>query len=361
MVENAATPENAPCRTQADNAFAAGDHETALEKYSQSLDNREPGRMYTLLNMANLYKLHGQWHLALDNALKAKHVICDFDYFETVVSQILNQLIAVNQIGLLRFFVDNLGLSKNIVCPDDIRIFILGFPRCGTSSLANYLLGALDLISGPGLQTEHLQGIDVTLPPSFLSSKLLQAFSYEHNFCKKATCAGYLDKSTGFSLNKKLLSVLINYFPNSRLMLCVREGYSRSVSAYRMCTNYQGLSFSEAVDQEIAVINRFGGVASIFNDARIFAEMCLDMQALYLNHQIVYPTLVMDEFRALCPEFDPSIFTFFDVDKQELIVDSCRIPLKLERLNRSSSKPTEKAAVDLSREAFLDRLDATTR
>ena len=177
----------------------------------------------------------------------------------------------------------------------------------------------------------------------------MRSYSPPLNFSERPKL---IEKSTLFCLSREILIDIKNRFSHSKIVLCVREPFERSVSAYLSCANQFKYSFEDAVKIEMEIIRATGGVGLIYSQILHLSRYIGGMAASGLNHPIVYPTVLMMNLEALICDVNFRSLTICDISKGEARGDSIEIDFALATVENSSRGDVD-GSLAYKREKFL--------
>lgn len=324
-------------REIADQNFSNSNHSAALSGYCYSIKEGEEGIIYSYLNGAMLACAMDRFLLAA-KWLKTAEKIKENDpiYYKQCEKRILNKLRESIRRDLYEYLIKIFSYKKRDVAYSDFECMVLGFPRCGTTSVADAIAQDMNLRSG--LVEESLDNINLSSKREKLWSHFLESFHYIDSIDgNESENTKFIDKSTCISLSKELMLDLNERFPNAAIFICKRDGFDRSISAYKRCENSGNWDFLSCVKKEILLIKQFGGITKIFNSLAVLRDFNNSMAALSLSYPIVYPTMVMENYAALMHDVDTDNLTFFNIDTKEISGKTPEMDLsELQQLNTST-------------------------
>ena len=134
-------------------------------------------------------------------------------------------------------------------------IFIVGFQKCGTTSLHNYLLQNEHIVSSETKGTKEIDHLAI--------KDDLGRFLY--NFPLKNVEGHCLATSHRFTYNLGGLARIKRYFPDAKILVTMRNPVTRAYSHYKhnMRTGGEPLSFETYVDNEFKLIEQFNNINDI--------------------------------------------------------------------------------------------------
>jgi hypothetical protein len=285
-------------RETADRLFSLGSHFEALDFYKLSIENNEPGMLYSYLNGSLAANVLQDFNLSL-KWLKSAKLIANNDknyFFDRCGILLLDYF---SQAGIDFFYKagQELDFSVNKDAFKNIEVFILGIPRCGTTAVSEAISQRYNLSSGLSqeplsLVAPQLHEHDMTLLYSilFCFAPSLNLFS---NTSSENTKENFIEKSTILSLSRPLMENLIANFPKAKKIILLRDPIDRMVSAYSSCSNFKKYTFFEALEIELSLISNLGGLSKIFNNLQLLLKLLEQMAAISLNHLILYPSLIL--------------------------------------------------------------------
>jgi len=293
---------NSPHRFRADYLFNI-DRSMALHHYSQSVQSKEPGKIYTFLNGANCAPSLGQLELA--GTWLAEGINCryeDSDYFGEVFPHALWRFLSFKEPNEALAYLAQIGFSSPNQSTIDLRRIVIGFPRCGTTTVAS--LFQEDSALQNGLTFENfpsLLGRSLEMDSLFKSYEISLLFGsvirQDGNQSNK-----FVDKSTILCLSKQLISELIMRYPEAEIYAVERDPFDRSISAFKRSQARFTSTLWECVQKELEVIESLGGVRSIFESINLLAQYlrgCLDFR---IDYPLIYPSLLMKHWLTLTSE-----------------------------------------------------------
>ena len=341
---------DAKYRRFADENFASLNYSAAMKYYLESIRLGEPHVAYSYLNGANLAAELNNIDLAAE-WIKLAYLESDLDqkYAATVFGQVLSKICIRNR-SVFQDLAEQIGYVRTPVDYGDFFCLVLGFPRCGTTAITSSLKKQYGLEGG--LTAESFLSIEDMVTPEDLWRRLflLRSYSPPSNFAGRPKL---IEKSTLFCLSREILIDIKNKFPHSKIVLCVREPFERSVSAYLSCANHLKYSFEDAVRIEIEIIRAIGGVGLIYSQMLYLSRYIDGMAASGLNHPIVYPTVLMMNLEALICDVDFGSMTIFDISKRESRGDSIEIDFTWATVENSSKGDIDGSLAGLRERFFL--------
>lgn len=277
-------------RDIADKFFSEGHFELSRTKYSLSIKENEANLIYTYMNGATLAEFLNDDEILLkyiSSAISLEEQ--DQEFFKKQLSLILGKIIAKNKYSLLNDLQKIVHIKKIDVTKALRKFFIVGFPRCGTTYIANCINNDLNGIQGllpEGIDHLHSKTEDECIDAVLenLSWSINSNFSDNHEF-------SLVDKSTPFCLSKPLMQRLISRYPDINLVYAVRDPYERSLSAYRSCNSSE--SFEFLANSEVEIIKGLGGINCIYEDFSIFKRYVESINKIQIPHPIIYPSALM--------------------------------------------------------------------
>lgn len=278
-----------PQRNIADELLASRQYEAALKHYKGSLEEVETDLVYTCINgchaafvLGDKYSFKKFIRLAIE--LKKQ----DIAYFEKKIKLLLayaQRLLPLEDFELL---TELLGAKKIDVDYFSRFVFILGFPRCGTTSLADTLLDSkkyIESLSPEGITSNLYIGNYSTSVDLWLNSFFL--FPGDNGKV-------ILDKSTHHLLNRAYFDYLVNYFPSSDYIISVRSPVERSISSYRFALD-QGTrhSLEFCIQRELSLLKDLS-LFNVFNNPEIFINYLDELNRMGIFMPIIYPSIIMN-------------------------------------------------------------------
>lgn len=320
----------AKTREQGDLAFAAGNIYQAIDHYRESLKKNEPGRIYTIANLAYALK-----NIGIAECESICEIICDgisqkdsvgYAYFENTMRMICFWLITQDKGQHARALLEVAGYEK--VEPSSTSSFILvpGFPRCGTTAIVRAFAEEPATVEplSPEPYTE-LIGINTNYDSYLKQCEWLKPKIYwscrsvQHNNTNSRI---FIDKSSHWLLNAQFSSALIELFPTSSIIISERSSFERAFSAYKFGLDQKDgskqLSFREAVRKEIELMQNVGGPRLIYEEIGAFTSFIDKLMASNLSLPIVYPSFIMANFRIIGSSFITKNAAFVSIDSKDI-------------------------------------------
>jgi tetratricopeptide (TPR) repeat protein len=294
----------------ADFLFSRRRFNEASENYKISLQRKEPGELYTLLNGAQVFQELNQYDTCLLWLAQAKKISSfDSSYFESCSRQILfrsSGLQFFDDIKKIILDENSTKFNHTFFSEDFDLTLIAGFPRCATSSI--YMeLSKSDI---------YYSGYVDEVFPSHLISKIPinSCFDiYEENlktsielnnfdFFENGPKLKFIDKSTVFSLSLPLLEHAISRYKKIMIYISLRDPVDRAISAFQMTRASLQLSPEECLTLEMNLIEKLGGANSIFESFDRFCTYCNEISTAGILHPIIYPSILMHKFNQILPK-----------------------------------------------------------
>jgi acetyltransferase-like isoleucine patch superfamily enzyme len=331
-------------RELADYYFSIQSFDLSLHYYALSIKTDEPDVLYSYLNGAMLASILNRHNLAAKWVLfSTRYADFDLKYHENIRNRILKKLLDNGKISLYHHLAKRCKLVRNSIKYDDFKCLVFGFPRCGTTSVAKNISNYLKLSNGLVEESILLSNIS-TDNRDLLWTNFLDSYSYV------SPSFNFIDKSTVFSCSLELMLDAMQLFKNAYFVLCRRDGYDRSFSAYKKCQNPRKLSFLNCLNKESELIKFFGGVNKIFTSLDILESFVSKMTEIGIDHLILLPTLIMENFECLMPEKQFESIIFVNIFEKTISKNVNFIEIdKLEKLNGSSDREN----ISCSRAEFL--------
>lgn len=203
-------------------------------------------------------------------------------------------------------------------------VFIVGFQKCGTTSLYNYLLQLCVYLPGRIKENNYLPRCDV-----FNRNIYLWHFPWKWSGIGKRT----LDASHLNSYYPSGLCRIKRYFPDAKIIFIMRDPVKRAYSHYqhnvRLKDDYT-LSFSELLDAESEIIKNIDNLDDITEvfEKTISIDACgIPMtRGLYVNYLRIAQDLGLD-YHAVCLEMLISDFEKYWAEIVEFLeIDTKTMP-----------------------------------
>ncbi len=320
----------ARAREQGDLAFKTGNIHQAIVHYRESLKRNEPGRIFSIANLAYALK-----NIGITECDSICEIICEgtslkdnvgYAYFENIMRMICFWLITHDKGQYARTLLEIADYEQ--VEPSSTSSFILvpGFPRCGTTAIATAFAedpATVEPLS-PEPYTEsmgininyanYLQHCERLKPQIYWSRRSVQHNNDNPRF--------FIDKSTHWLLNRQFSDALIELFPTSSIIISERSSFERAFSAYKFGLDQnvgsRKLSFKEAVREEIELMQDAGGARVIYEEIGAFAYFMDKLAAFGSSQPIVYPSFIMSNFRIIGPSFITKNAAFVSIDSKDI-------------------------------------------
>ena len=138
-----------------------------------------------------------------------------------------------------------------------VNLFLIGAPKCGTTSLANYL-SLHDKIFVPKIKEPHYFAIRHILPPTSGYVQSITKYHKLYDFEKKNIIEYWLDASVWYYSKKQIAKEIFNYNPLSKVLFIIRNPCDaiRSLFIHRaMALQENCLDINEAIKMEESRIN----------------------------------------------------------------------------------------------------------
>lgn len=320
----------AKAREQGDLAFARGNIYQAIDHYRESLKRNEPGRIYTIANLA--YALRNIGVAECESICEA---ICEgislrdsfgYAYFENTMRMICFWLVTQEKGQYARALLEIAGYEQ--VEPSSTSSFILvpGFPRCGTTAIARAFSEEPATVE-PLSPEPYTESIEINpnydsyikqcewLKPKIYWSRR----SVQHNNAKPRI---FIDKSTHWLLNAQFSCALIELFPISSIIISERSSFERAYSAYKFGLDQtpgsKQLSFREAVREEIELMKDAGGPRVIYEEIGAFAIFMDKLAASGISLPIVYPSFIMANYRLIGPSLITKNAVYVNIESKSI-------------------------------------------
>jgi hypothetical protein len=278
-----------PQRDAADKLNASRRHAAALRLYKGSLESAETGLLYTCINgchAAVAISDKDSVKKFIKLAIQMKNQ--DVAYFEKNIRLLLAEAQKLLPSDDFEMLTELLGAKKICVNHSSRFVFILGFPRCGTTTLAHTLLNTKNYI-----ESLSPEGITSNLNEGEYSSSIdswLNSFFHFPGDNGKI----FLDKSTHHLLNRTYFEYLINNFPSADYIISLRSPVARSISAYRFaCDQGTTQSLEFCVQKEINLLKDFS-LFNVFNSHQTFIKYVNELASIGIYMPILYPSIVMN-------------------------------------------------------------------
>lgn len=133
-----------------------------------------------------------------------------------------------------------------------VNLFLIGAPKCGTTSLANYL-SLHDKIFLPKIKEPHYFAIKHILPPTSGYVQSITKYHELYDFEKNENIEYWLDASVWYYSKKQIAQEILNYNPLSKVLLIIRNPCDaiRSLFIHRaMALQENCLDINEAIKME---------------------------------------------------------------------------------------------------------------
>lgn len=133
-----------------------------------------------------------------------------------------------------------------------VNLFLIGAPKCGTTSLAKYL-SLHEKIFLPKIKEPHYFAIKHILPPISGYIQSINKYNELYNFDVTDKMEYFLDASVWYYSKKEIAQELYNYNPLSKIILIIRNPYDaiRSLFIHRaMALQEDCIDINEAIKLE---------------------------------------------------------------------------------------------------------------
>lgn len=291
-----------PNRFRADAQFVSRPRES-LQFYAESIRTREPGRIYTFVNGANAALLQGDEKLAGDWLAQAiNYRDEDEEFFGVGFSNALWRLLSLKNPHEAHKYLSRIGLPVPNQIELDLHLIVVGFPRCGTTSISTLVAEADELKTGLTLENFPpitRQEVDMD---SLFESYELNLFLGEVIRQDNSPSQKMADKSTIFCLSKQLLAELSERYPNAKIYASTRDPFDRGISAYKRSQARFSSALCECVEKETEIIRSLGGVRAIFESVENLSSFLRACLGFGLDYPIVYPSALMKNWASLLSE-----------------------------------------------------------
>lgn len=300
---------DSPLRTTADGLFAAKNFEMALEKYLESAASNEANLVYTYINGAYAAISLGKFEILTKFIFAA--IDCkkqDTVYFYKKIGEIIFRALQFNINIDINRVREMLGATQFYISESTNFVFILGFPRCGTTSISSTLI-----TSGKYIESICQEPLTISLEITDFNSSI---DLWKKSIWQFPGMNGdiVVEKSTHHLLCKHYYENLFFYFPHAEFIVAVRDPLGRALSAYRFNV-MQGstLHFDAAIELEKSLIQSLGGVYAIFDSQNLFLSFLNKLASAGIYLPIIYPSVVMANINSLIDKIYVDQLTFIDV------------------------------------------------
>ncbi len=288
-----------PNRFRADSVFEIQTVD-ALSLYQSSVKSKEPGRIYTFLNGANCASSLNEQGIAEDWLLETiHHKFEDEEFFDANFPDALGRLLSLKEPDEALEYLSKIGLPLPVDLSLNLRVIIIGFPRCGTTTISSHVAGLEDLQNGLSLENfPNLSGRSLNLKSLFKSYEinLLAGIRVRNG---NTAIRNLVDKSTILCLSKELLSELTDRYVDAEVYAMIRDPFDRSISAFKRCKARHTKSLSECVENEVSTIKSLGGARSIFESVSQLVNYLESCSGYGIDYPILYPSILMKNWSIL--------------------------------------------------------------
>lgn len=309
----------APFRTLGDNAFQRRDIGTAIQMYRQSVDSEEEGMLYTYINLAAALCKADAISPAEITSLLIKALACrDFDekYFTSSIKELCFELIILGAYEESSAILTLSGLRKKIPVAESHFIFIPGFPRCGTTTVAKALESSGEAIGSISPEPHNrLMGLGLTEG----EERKIVGNSFWAPANTESRDQVFIEKSTHWLLNIFYTRKMLSFSENASFIVCKRSPVDRAVSAYNYSRDKgMPLSLEDAIKKDSQLIKALGRINTLFNDKKAFECYLTNLGKEGIPLPILYPSSIMTKIKSLVPSTLAREMSFFDIDTKEL-------------------------------------------
>jgi hypothetical protein len=354
----------APLRQKADNAFQSGDLDFAIQAYRESIAAREDGLLYTYLNLACALICLSDASQDESISLLIKSLACrsqDECYFSANIKSLCFRLFVLNREEEAEAVLTLAGLRKVVPQEGSQFLFVPGFPRCGTTTIATIL--AESGIAVDSISPEPYTYL-IASSKTYQEQKRIVHSSYWGKSVPGPSKIYFVEKSTHWLLSRFHTEMLMSLAENPLVLICTRNPVNRSFSAFKFgCDIGMNLSLENALEAEARSIQELGGVKAIYSSGETFSGYLTMLEEKGVKLPIIYPSLIMKHFSDFAPAELLKRATFFNVDTKKLSGRELEVSLSglicqsTRRVNRSKSLiAQEDQGIDII-DSWLKRLE----
>lgn len=289
-----------PFRHNADLAFSRGDVNEAVTQYLASVQCRESGLLYSLVNGCLAALASGDVRLAqkwfeMANARRNE----DASFFENNGTVALKNLLDCLSLDDTIRYLTTLGVNPEAGRKANLEHLVLGFPRCGTTSFTSALQRIFSAQLGLVYENfPRLTGLEVKASTEKLLVEKLERYDLYLRIgvlvrTRPTVPSTIIDKSTSLCCSKELMASVITKYPKVHLYITQRDPFERSISAYQKCGPKLQLSLADSIHLEVDAIDDCGGIRKIFSHLENYVRYLEVLLGSGIDYPIVYPSVLM--------------------------------------------------------------------
>jgi len=343
-----------PLRNVADYFFSQKKYKSAMECYKRSINDKEDGLVYSYINGAFAAYLLKDFNILSEYIMESViYYKQDSLYFRKRMGDLIYKSLLIGVDIDIERFKSSLGVIRLDIEENTKYLFIMGFPRCGTTSIADNLLKTgeyIDSISPePLTDALSMENYEDAIK---IWQKTIWKWPGENGDV-------VIEKSTHHLLCDYYLNTIMECFPNQQYIVAIRDPYERAISAFQFSLMQGGVAdFNDSINKEIKIIASLGGVKKIYFSREKFLSLLGLLYESSIFLPIVYTSVVMVNFHLLCPPDILNQLSFVNLEEKKINGKSLGLKLNnfLSSMSQISnrSEPVPNMHYGIGRDFFLN-------
>jgi len=197
-----------------------------------------------------------------------------------------------------------------------VNLFLIGAPKCGTTSLANYLANHTNIFL-PKVKEPHYFAVKHLLPPTDDYVKSISDYNDLYNNYLDDKITYWLDASVWYYSKEEIAKEIYTYNPDAKILLILRNPFDAVISLFQhkaMALKEDCIDINEAIKLE----------NSRRNGENIPSKMSKTAQGLLYRENYIY-TSKMKAYIDIFGEDNVKVLLFDDLleNKEKLLKEIC--------------------------------------